>query len=81
VDAVRAGAVLGVGGQPSPAALRRAYREQLRRVHPDTGSGDVTNLAEVRAAYRALQPQAAPVETGSPYEARPPVGALVDLYA
>jgi hypothetical protein len=81
VDAVHAGAVLGVAGQTSPAALRRAYREQLRRVHPDTGSGDIRSLNEVRAAYRELQPQVAPVAAASPWDERPQLGMLVDLYA
>jgi len=81
VDAAHAGAVLGVHGRTSPAALRRAYREQLKRVHPDTGSGDIRSLDQVRAAYRELQPQAAPAVAASPWDERPQLGTLVDLYA
>ena len=48
-------ATLGLPPTVGLAEARRAYRTQLRALHPDTGSGDATALARVRAAYRELE--------------------------
>jgi curved DNA-binding protein CbpA len=81
VESIRAVTTLGVGANPSPHELRRAYRRHLQRVHPDTGSGDVRSLEEIRAAYRELAGRAAaPQRPASPWDERPAVGRLVDVY-
>ncbi len=81
--AIRAYATLGVDFTASEAEVKRAYRAQLQRYHPDTGAGDVQALQSVRSAYRTLQAQ-----YDGPYlssarwaDMKPAVGSLLDVYA
>ncbi|WP_428121902.1 J domain-containing protein [Candidatus Poriferisodalis sp.] len=47
-------AVLGVTAAASPDELRRAYRQRMRSVHPDTKNGDEEAAKQVNAAYTLL---------------------------
>ena len=50
-------AVLGLPTRASHEEVRRAYREALRRFHPDTNGGDRTaerRLRDVQAAYERI---------------------------
>ena len=47
-------AVLGVTGAASPDELRRAFRQRMRSVHPDTKNGDEEAAKQVNAAYTLL---------------------------
>ena len=50
-------AVLGVTRRSSQGDVRRAYRDLLRRFHPDTNGGDRTaeeRLRAVQAAYEQI---------------------------
>ena len=47
-------AVLGVTAAASPDELRRAYRQRMRSVHPDTKHGDEEAAKQVNAAYTLL---------------------------
>lgn len=76
MDVSAACTVLHVGPASSATDVRRAYHAQLRRVHPDTGSGDVDAFNRVRTAYAALAHR--PHADGLAPESRPP---LVDVYA
>jgi curved DNA-binding protein CbpA len=53
--------VLGVEPSASPERITSAYRRLVRRLHPDTRSGEVTEeaLARVLAAYETLRDPAA----------------------
>jgi len=55
VDVSRAYAILGVGPGASADDVRSAYRGAVRRLHPDTGSGDVPTLTRVASAYRTIE--------------------------
>ena len=55
--AIRAYATLGIDYTSSEAEVKRAYRAQLQRFHPDTGAGDVRALQSVTDAYRTLKAQ------------------------
>jgi curved DNA-binding protein CbpA len=70
VDVTRAYAILGLGPGASAADARSAYRGAVRRLHPDTGNGDVSALARVANAYRTI-------ETALP--ARPRVAVASDV--
>ena len=71
-------AVLGIDGTANREDLRRAYRDLVRRVHPDTGgSGDPAELATIQAAYRELS-QVVPTAAPRPAHRR---SRLVDVYA
>ncbi|MEG3154942.1 J domain-containing protein [Sphingomonas sp. RB1R13] len=52
---------LGVGSDATPAALRHAYRERMRAVHPDLNKGDdaAATARAVNEAYRILADSAA----------------------
>lgn len=52
----RALAVLGfrVGAKPTPAQIRRAYLDLIRRHHPDRDGGNHDRAAAITAAYRTL---------------------------
>lgn len=69
-------AVLGIDGSANRYELRRAYRELVRTVHPDTGgTGDPKRLASIQTAYRELSglvPATPPPRRRS---------VLVDVYA
>jgi DnaJ domain len=82
-DAIRAYATLGVDYTASKEELRRAYRAQLQRYHPDTGEGDVRALQSVTSAYQTLRGQykGSYLSSAQWPNVRPPVGKLVDLYA
>lgn len=81
--AIRAYATLGVDYTASASEVKRAYRAQLQRYHPDTGAGDVEALQSVRSAYATLR-----AEYEGPYsssarwaELKAPAGRLIDVYA
>ena len=46
--------VLDVAPDADDEAVRRAYRERVREVHPDAPDGDEAAFREVRAAYERL---------------------------
>ncbi len=46
--------VLGVDPGADEAAVREAYRERIKEVHPDTDGGDEEAFKRVRAAYEVL---------------------------
>ncbi|HWB23166.1 MAG TPA: DnaJ domain-containing protein [Gaiellaceae bacterium] len=81
--AIRAYATLGVDYTASKEDVRRAYRAQLRRYHPDTGAGDVDALESITSAYHTLRAQykGSYLPSAQWASTRPPVGKLVDLYA
>jgi curved DNA-binding protein CbpA len=70
---------LGVRPETPLAAVRAAYRDRLRRHHPDTGDGDLAALALARNAYRriAAEAPAAPPPAAAPDRR----ATLVDVYA
>ena len=82
-DAIRAYATLGIDYTASASDVKRAYRAQLQRYHPDTGAGDVQALESVRSAYQTLRAQyEGPYLSSARWaEMRPSAGHLVDLYA
>lgn len=47
--------VLGVGPDADDDAVRTAYRERIKEVHPDTEGGDEEAFKRVRDAYERLQ--------------------------
>lgn len=81
--AIRAYATLGVDHTASQDEVKRAYRAQLQRYHPDTGAGDVRALQSVTSAYRTIRAQSKGTYLSSAQwpDLKPPVGSLVDLYA
>jgi curved DNA-binding protein CbpA len=74
VEIGRAYAILGVGPGASPDDVRQAYRGAVRRLHPDTGSGDVEALTRAGRAYRVIVAERPrrPAAAGGPH---------VDVYA
>ncbi len=46
--------VLGVDPGADEGAVRAAYRERIKEVHPDTDGGDEEQFKRVRAAYEVL---------------------------
>ena len=46
--------VLGVDADAEPAAVRSAYRERVKEVHPDTDGGDAETYQRVNDAYERL---------------------------
>lgn len=46
--------VLGVDVDAEPAAVRRAYREQVKEAHPDAEGGDEAQFRKVTEAYERL---------------------------
>ncbi len=81
--AIRSDATLGLDYTSSQDEVKRAYRAQLQRYHPDTGAGDVQALQSVTDAYRTLKAQyKGPYLSSAQWpEFRPTAGQLVDLYA
>lgn len=81
--AIRAYATLGVDYTASELEVKRAYRAQLQRYHPDTGAGDVQALESVRSAYHTLKAQyQGPYLSSAKWaDARPAAGGLIDIYA
>ena len=55
MEVSRAYATLGLGPGATADDVRHAYRGAVRRLHPDTGSGDVQALAQVADAYRTIE--------------------------
>lgn len=47
--------VLGVDADADPAAVRSAYRDRVKEVHPDTEDGDSETFQRVNDAYERLQ--------------------------
>ncbi len=52
--AVQAADVLGVDPDADESAIRSAYRERIKQVHPDTDGGDEAQFKRVREAYEIL---------------------------
>jgi len=50
----RAYEVLGLEPGADQAAIRRAYRQRIKEVHPDTEGGDEAAFRRVRRAYERL---------------------------
>lgn len=50
----RAYEVLGLEPGADQAAIRRAYRQRIKEVHPDTEGGDEAAFRRVRQAYERL---------------------------
>lgn len=46
--------VLEVGPDADAGTIRRAYRDRVKAVHPDTDGGDEDEFRRVRAAYERL---------------------------
>lgn len=46
--------VLGVAGDASADEIHFAYRDLARRLHPDAGGADVSEMARVNDAWRIL---------------------------
>jgi phage shock protein PspC (stress-responsive transcriptional regulator) len=51
-DAAR---ILGIDADAEPAAVRRAYRERVKTVHPDADGGDQETFQQVNEAYERLR--------------------------
>ncbi len=47
--------ILGVDADAEQAAIRRAYREQVKEVHPDTEGGDTEQFQKLNEAYERLK--------------------------
>lgn len=47
--------ILGVDADAEPAAVRSAYREQVKEVHPDAEGGNEERFRKVNEAYERLQ--------------------------
>lgn len=47
--------VLGVSPDADAEEIKRAYRQQARQHHPDSGHGDVDRFREVQRAYEVLR--------------------------
>jgi DnaJ-class molecular chaperone len=74
-------AVLGIDGTANRDDLRRAYRDLVRSIHPDTGgSGDPAQLATIQTAYRELS-QVVPAALPRPGRRERRGARLVDVYA
>jgi curved DNA-binding protein CbpA len=72
-------AILGLGPGASLDEVRHAYRGAMRRLHPDTGSGDLNALQRAGRAYRAIA-AAQPVPVRA-VEAVRASAVHVDVYA
>src|SRR3954452_628966 len=48
-------AALGLEPGANPAAIERAYKDLIKRYHPDREGGDATRAAEITQAYRELR--------------------------
>jgi curved DNA-binding protein CbpA len=77
VELGRAYATLGLGPGASADEVRQAYRGAVRRLHPDTGSGDVDGLARAGRAYRVIVAEQPPPRAAAAAAA----GLHVDVYA
>mmetsp|Transcript_81606 Transcript_81606/g.251897 ORF Transcript_81606/g.251897 Transcript_81606/m.251897 type:complete len:202 (-) Transcript_81606:83-688(-) len=55
-------AVLGVGEDASPEEVRQAYRERVRKAHPDAG-GSEEEFLELQSAYQLVR-SGRPAESG-----------------
>ncbi|MEF8839789.1 MAG: J domain-containing protein, partial [Haloarculaceae archaeon] len=55
MTAREAASVLGVGPDADEDAVRTAYRERIKEVHPDTDGGDEDAFKRVRDAYERLE--------------------------
>jgi hypothetical protein len=68
-------AVLGVAEDASPAQIRHAFRQQVRRTHPDAG-GRADRFIAVKAAYDALRRASASVEPADEITVDPPTPSV-----
>ena len=68
--------VLGVGPDADAADVRRAFREQAMRLHPDHSGGDAARFREMLEAYRLIQTvmslKPPPAPPGPPLSANAP---------
>lgn len=55
MDRQAALAALDVAPDADAGTIRRAYRDRVKAVHPDTDGGDEDEFRRVRAAYERLQ--------------------------
>lgn len=55
LDREEALAVLGLSPGADQSAIRQAYRERVKAVHPDAEGGDEDAFRRVRAAYETLR--------------------------
>lgn len=80
VDAAEARVVLGVAAGVDADGLRTAYRDALRRAHPDLHGGSDLGTTRVVDAYRALLDGADLAAAGAPTSApaHAPAPAVVD---
>lgn len=68
----RARALLGLDGAASAQALRTAYRDAVKRTHPDRAGGSATAFRDVVEAYHLLsRTGSAPPREPPPARARP----------
>jgi hypothetical protein len=83
LDRARAAQLLGVDITASPEQVRDAFRHRAWQLHPDTGTGDATAMAELNAAYEVLSARSQPdwefattmpTEQAAPWD-DPPEGA------
>jgi curved DNA-binding protein CbpA len=72
-------AILGLGPGASLDDVRHAYRRAMRRLHPDTGNGDLAALRRAGRAYRTIA-AAQPVPVRA-VEAVRSSAVHVDVYA
>jgi len=54
VSVKQASRVLGVSPDADDSAVRRAYRERIKEVHPDADGGDEDEFKRVQEAYEVL---------------------------
>ena len=52
-------AILGLKADADSAAIERAYKDLIKRYHPDREGGDAKRAAEINRAYRELRGNAA----------------------
>lgn len=65
-------AALGVGRKATPDAIKRAYRAQARKTHPDRQGGDASKMADVNRAYALLSDDGARNRYDQSGDIRPP---------
>ena len=56
--------ILGVAKEASAEAIKKAYRKQAMKYHPDREGGDAEKFDAVKKAYEGLQDKVCPVCEG-----------------